>query len=450
MEPPLSDLLLEEDAIEVETHESTVDASDEGDLNISGQNKIILEKADRSLFELHRWHQKGTIVVDPEWQRNYVWDKKRATKLIESFLSDIPVPVIYLGNNGNGKYEVIDGLQRLTSIFDFMDNKFKLQKMELIPELSGKFFKDLDISSQNKLENSILRTFELSSSGSDIHFIVFERINTGSVKLNDMEIRNCLYRGNLNNLLKELSTNADFTSTLNQKSAAERMQDRSLVLRFLAFYVRTYHKCDRGLKKFLNEFLETYRYAPDDKIDEYRKVFSKCMKSCLTVFGNNSFRLKSDITKPGKSFGEWSTRPNAAIFQVISTSFSKYDLSSVTRKSDSIYEEYIDMISTDSLWVDRARRATGETTRLFYVFEEWNKRLDRIMREDTPNDSKRLFSRQLKKELYEISPTCALCNQKIALIDDAALDHDTRYWAGGMTVPENANLVHRHCNQKKG
>lgn len=431
--------------------EEDLDGTDEGDLNTSIDRKITLDKADRSLSEFHRWYKMGRIIVDPEWQRNYVWDTARASKLIESFLLDIPVPVVYLAKTEEGKYEVIDGLQRLTSVFNFFDNKYKLQRLDILSDIAGKKFNELPEASQHKLEDAVLRSFELSSGGGDIHFIVFERLNTGGIKLNDMEIRNCLYRGTLNNLIKELASSDNFRTALDQKGIEKRMQDRSLVLRFLAFYERTHHKCQHGLKRFLNEFLETYRNASSNKIDEYRKVFDQCMKACFTVFGSSAFRLKSEITKPNsKSVGEWATRPNAAIFQVIATSFAKYDLGQITRCADSIYEEYLDLISTDEQWVDRVRRATGETTRLQYAFNTWYQRLDSVLKTQTPNDAKRVFSKQLKREMYNTNPTCELCGQKISLIDDAVLDHDTRYWAGGKTIPENAQLVHRLCNLKKG
>lgn len=437
---------------EEELNNNDVEAMDEGELNVGSPfKKVILDKADRSLSELHRWHKSGRIIIDPEWQRNYVWDVARASKLIESFLLDIPVPVIYLAKNGAGKYEVIDGLQRLTSVFNYLDNKYKLQRLDLLSEHKGKTFAQLPTDVQNKLEDSILRSFELSDSDGDIHFIVFERLNTGGVKLNDMEIRNCLYRGSLNSLIKNLAENENFIKAVSQRNFEKRMQDRSLVLRFLAFYERTHLKCSFGLKKFLNEFLDTYKDINDAKVDEYRKVFEKCMKACITVFGDNAFRLKSDIAKPGKSSsGEWATRPNAAIFQVVATSFARYDYGQVTQKADCIYEGYLDLINTDTAWVDRVRRATGEPTRLKYTFDVWYRKLDEIMQESQPQDSKRTFSLQLKREMFTVNPTCSLCGNKISLIDDAVLDHDERYWIGGKTVPENANLAHRICNLKKG
>jgi Protein of unknown function DUF262/HNH endonuclease len=436
---------------EIEIDEAEMDGSDEGDLNAPLDRKVTLEKADRSLSELHRWYKMGRIIVDPEWQRNYVWDIARASKLIESFLLNIPVPVVYLAKTEDNKYEVIDGLQRLTSVFNYLDNNYKLQRLDILVDIANKSFNELPESSQRKLEDAILRSFELSSGAGDIHFIVFERLNTGGVKLNDMEIRNCLYRGTLNGLIKDLASSSEFNKAINQQNMEKRMQDRALVLRFLAFYERTHHKCKHGLKRFLNDFLETYRNATPEKIDEYKKVFDKCMKACVTVFGDSAFRLKSEITKPNsKSKGEWSNRPNAAIFQVISTSFGNYDLGQITRAADSIYEEYLDLINSDEQWVDRVRRATGEATRLTYAFDIWNRRLESVLSEYTPNDSKRAFSHQLKKELFDADPTCSLCKQRISLIDDAVLDHDIRYWSGGKTIPENAQLAHRLCNLKKG
>ena len=441
-----------DDPVEFDDSEDDVDSMDEGELNAASPfKKVILDKADRSLSELYRWYKSGRIIIDPEWQRNYVWDNSRASKLIESFLLDIPVPVIYLAKNELGKYEVIDGLQRLTSVFKYFDNKYKLQKLDLLNDYKGKLFSELPMEIQNKLEDSILRSFELSDSNGDVHFIVFERLNTGGVKLNDMEIRNCLYRGSLNSLIKDLSKNENFIKAVSQKNFEKRMQDRALILRFLAFYERTHLKCTYGLKRFLNEFLDTYKEANDIKIEEYKRVFEKCMKACITVFGENSFRLKSDIAKPGKfSSGEWASRPNAAIFQVVSTSFCRYDLGQVAQKADSIYESYVDLINSDQVWVDRVRRATGESTRLKYVFDIWLRRIDEIMEQSTPQDIKRTFSRQLKKEMFDSDPTCKLCGNRIALIDDAVIDHNERYWLGGATIPENANLAHRICNLKKG
>jgi len=432
----------------VEPHEIEVEGSDEGDLDLSGEKpKINLDKNDRSLAEFNRWFEKGRLNVDPEWQRKYVWDNKRASKLIESFLIDLPVPVIYLSMNDEGTYEVIDGLQRLTSVFNFFGNKFKLQSLELLPELNGKFFKELDTEIQSKLEDTTLRTFELSqTSPKDLMFLIFERLNTGGMRLNDMEIRNCLYRGKLNDLIKQLSEFDDLKKAINQKGIEKRMTDRLLILRFLAFYQLHYTKARKGLKSFLNEFFETYKNLQDSKADEFTKIFKKASKAAVTIFGNQSFRLRRDKTRGG---GEWASRINATVFQVLMTSFTDKDIGQLTRSADSIYEAYVDLISTDQQWVESVTSATGDYSRIEYTFKTWEERLSKALVDSEPNDKTRLFSKSLKESLYDQDPTCAICNQKITLILDAALDHTERYWEGGKTIPENARLTHRTCNLKR-
>jgi uncharacterized protein with ParB-like and HNH nuclease domain len=425
--------------------EVVVDGVDEGDLDHSDtMTNVVIEKNDRSLAELERWFRDGRLVLDPEWQRNYVWTSKAASRLIESFLIDLPVPVIYLARDAQGTYEVIDGLQRLTSVFKFFDGDLRLTGLEIRPELNGKIFKALERPLQNKLRDVTVRTFELAPNTSkDLMFVIFERLNSGGTALNDMEIRNCLYRGSLNRLIKELAVADDLKSCVNQPNIAKRMMDRLLVLRFLAFYERTYLKATKGLKKFLNDFLDAYRNPPQTKLHEFEREFRKAMRSSVTVFGEYGFRLRKSDSKRAS---EWATRVNAAVFQVISVSFTQYDATHVTRNADAIFEEYLDLVTRDNRWVDAVSRSTGDPERIMYTFEVWNKRLEAVMRETGPNDKTRCFSLALKKEMFAQNPVCAICKQQIRLVNDAALDHEEHYWRGGRTVPENARLVHRLCN----
>ncbi|MGZ5438022.1 MAG: GmrSD restriction endonuclease domain-containing protein [Pyrinomonadaceae bacterium] len=427
-----------------------LEGNDEGDINFTGTTaSISLDKNDRSLSEFYRWYQRRRLVVDPEWQRQYVWDKKRASRLIESFLIDLPVPVIYLAINEENKYEVIDGLQRLTSVFDFFQNKYPLVGLEICSNLNGKKFEQLSPEEQGKIEDTTIRTFELShATPKDLMFIIFERLNTGGMALNDMEIRNCLYRGTLNDLIKELAKNEDFLGCLNQKGLQKRMKDRMLILRFLAFYQMTYSKARKGLKLFFNEFFNTYRNPPEAKIKEFQNVFKKSAKAAHTIFGDKGFRLRRQYEK-GRQGGEWTPSINASVFQVIMVSFAEYDLGASTRNADNIYESYIDLISSDEKWAESVRTSTGDFLRIEYAFTQWYARLKAIMQVAVPNDSQRLFSRSLKEELFAQHNTCEICGQKIALINDSALDHDTQYWNGGQTVPTNARLVHRQCNLER-
>ena len=433
--------------------EAATEGFDEGDFLVELKPPgIIIEKNDRSLSEFQRWYKTGRLIVDPEWQRQYVWDIRRASKLIESILIGVPIPVIYLAGTEEGKYEVIDGLQRLTSVFRFFDNEYQLFGLEIVRDLDRKRYRDLPEVYQNKLNDYTLRTFELAQqTPKDLMFLIFERLNTGGVALNDMEIRNSLFRGGLNQLIKSLASDESFVNAIYQKKISRRMQDRALILRFLAFYERTHLKLRSGLKRFLNEFLETYRNPTSGKLKEFEDQFRKSMKTAVTIFGSDAFRLRREWADGDSHVGaEWATRPNAAVFQVIATSFTRYDLGQLTRAADAIYEEYLDMVSTDDRWCDSVRRATGETSRIEYVFETWGGRLKSVMASNAPNDGIRLFSLQLKKEFFSQASTCALCGQEIKVLNDAVLDHDKHYWRGGKTVPENARLTHRFCNASRG
>ncbi|MGK7956616.1 MAG: DUF262 domain-containing protein [Crocosphaera sp.] len=416
-----------------------VEGNDEGDFCVEPQS-ISLDKSDRSLSEYHKWYMRGRLVINPEWQREYVWDLKKASRLIESFLIGLPVPVIYLAFNEDGAREVIDGLQRLTSVFNFFENKYELRGLEILRQFNGYKFNQLPQNYQEQLEDTTIRSFELpKETNKDLKFLIFERLNTGGVVLNDMEIRNCLYRGKLNDLIRELAKSPEFCQCINQKNLAKRMKDRALILRFLAFLESNYHNARKGMKKFLNDFLDVYRNASEEKITEFRDSFKKAMKASYTIFGDNGFRLRSKR-------GGWSNQVNASIFQVLAVSFTNYDLGALTRRADSICEEYIDLISTDEKWVNSVQTSTGDISRIEYTFTTWQGRLNQVMESSIPNDSQRIFSRKLKEELYQQNPTCNICQQRISTIIDAALDHEIHYWRGGKTIPENARLVHRQCN----
>ena len=282
---------------DIRVDDDELEGADEGDLGeVIKTETVSIEKNDRSLSEFYRWYEEGSLILNTEWQREYVWDKRRASRLIESFLINLPVPVIYLAQNIEGNYEVIDGLQRLTSVFDFFANKYELRGLEIKKDLNGYEFQELSNILQRILKNSTLRTFELSrETPKDLMFLIFERLNTGGISLNEMEIRNCLYRGKMNDLIKELAQFKEFKLCVNQKNIHRRMKDRALILRFLAFYQMTYTKARRGLKAFFNEFCETYKDPTERKLDEFHNQFKKAIKAAFSIFGTNGFRLRHSL-----------------------------------------------------------------------------------------------------------------------------------------------------------
>lgn len=318
--------------------------------------------------------------------------------------------------------------------------------MTVFRDYNGKKFKELPQQARSQIEDAAITAFILSEKTSqDMLFTIFERINTGGVSLNEMEIRNCIFRGRLNERIRLLTKNKDFTEAVNMKNIGDRMLDRSLILRFLAFYEQGFDKASSGLKAFLNRFFDAHRNASEKLLDEYEERFKKAMRSAVSIFGSHAFRLRRYDTKGG---GDWTPRVNASIFQVVATSLASYEHHDVVRNADSIHETYLDLL-TDAKWVDAVSKATGDFQNIRYTFENWNLRLDAVMSNSKGLDSTRLFSKSFKEQLYEQDKDCAICGQRISSMNDAAVDHIEQYWLGGRTIPENARLTHRTCNMKR-
>lgn len=417
---------------------------DEGELDIpEGQRQAIMQPKDVTLFQYHRWHQQGRLNLNPDWQRDYVWKGKRPSFLIESLLMQIPIPVVFLSRTKDGKLEVIDGVQRLTTVFNFFDNKFRLKELEVFKELNGSRFADLDKGLQQGLEDAVITCFELSeNTPQDLRFSTFERINTGGMSLNEMEIRNCIYRGKLNDKIRELSGNSGFRSSINMRNLSDRMLGRNLVLRFLAFDQYKYDKVTSGIKAFLNRFFENHRNPQESMLTEFEKRFKRAMRNSYTVFGSNAFRIRKNDPKGS---GEWASKSNASIFQVISTSLAQFDSVQIARNADAIFEEYLDLLQ-DQRWLDAVTKSTGDTKNIKYAFDSWTARLDELMKNTEGLDSTRLFTANLKKELFESDSTCRICGNEIKTINDSMIDHVDQYWRGGTTIPSNGRLTHRACN----
>ena len=187
--------------------------------------------------------------------------------MVESILLNVPFPSIYTSQEEDSSEIVIDGQQRLISLFSFMDekfpndqNKFKLHGLQVLKELNNKSFKELDRNLQKAFEKYGIQTIVITKdSDIDVKFEIFERLNTGSVKLNDQELRNCIYRGKYNDFIKELSNVEDFQFVLNSPLLSERMLDCELISRFFAFLNNTYLNYKPPMKQFLNNEIRLNR-----------------------------------------------------------------------------------------------------------------------------------------------------------------------------------------------
>ena len=417
----------------------------------STKRRVYTEQGDPEIESLYGKYKRGKLVIQPDFQRHFVWDAKKSSRLIESALLDIPLPVIYISEEKDGKEYVIDGQQRLTAFFSFIDGQFpngidfKLTGLKVFTELNRKSFKEIDEELQDKIRYCKIRTITFRrESEADLKFEIFERLNTGAVSLNDQELRNCIYTGLYNKLLKELSKDADFMYLLGLKKPDKRMKDIELVLRFAAFYHFTYLKYKPPMRKFLNNDMEKYQDISEVDAIELKNAFKNAVTIIKSLLDNHAFKrfYKGDEKNPN---GYWEPKKfNASLYDILMYSFAREDKNEVYQNLDSIREALIYLMTNDQDFIDAIELSTSSVQAVTKRFDKWRLTLQDII--GIARKEPRCFSLKLKEELYKNDSTCAICGQKIQDIDDAAIDHIKQYWAGGKTIPENARLTHRYCN----
>ena len=418
---------------------------------LSNSRNIYTELSDPEIESLHGKFKRNKLVVQPDFQRQFVWDSTKASRLIESALLAIPIPVVYISQEDDGKEYVIDGQQRLTTFFSFIDGSFpdgtdfKLTGLKVYKELNGKRYRDLDDELQDDIRYFKIRTIAFrKESDKNLKFEIFERLNTGSVSLNDQELRNCIYRGEFNLLLRKLSVDPDFVFILGLKKPDKRMKDIELVLRFAAFYHSTYLHYKPPMKNFLNLEAERYRNISPLDAEKLTIAFKNACQITRSMFGNNAFKRFYRGSEKDPS-GYWEAQQfNASLFDVVLFSFADMDKNIIYQNMDSVREAFISLMTENNDFIDSIVLSTSSLQAVTKRFDLWRTALLEVV--GVAKKEPRCFSLQLKNQLYQKNNTCAICGQRINDIDDSAIDHIKQYWLGGQTIPENARLTHRFCN----
>lgn len=275
--------------------------------------------ADLSFRELITMYDEEEL-LKPELQRKYIWEKPEASRFVESILLGLPVPSIFLANTNDSKKLIIDGYQRIMTVYDFVkggiwkkDGKvFKLSNSKKINKRwRGKSFPELSKKEQRKIRSSTIHAivFEQKSPNDNDTSLyqVFERINTGGRALLPQEIRNCVNQGEFNDLLFELNRNEKWRTLFGKNDEDPRMRDLEFILRFLAIdtkFIRTNETSVISLKKYLNEFMGLKKSQKASIIEKRRKKFNSVIEFIFVHFGQNAFYniTGGDETKIRKRF----------------------------------------------------------------------------------------------------------------------------------------------------
>lgn len=286
-----------------------------------GEIRIVTEQARYPLDSIEAMLDSTKYILNPEYQRRKKWDNTRKSRLIESFIMNVPIPPIFLYEVDYSYYEVMDGQQRLTAIYDFYKGEFNLEGLEYWQELNGRNFKDLPEQIKRGIDrrylSSIVLLQETAKSTEEANFlkqIVFERLNSGGEKLTPQETRNALRNGKFNQLCIKLAENDSFRKMwklpleserekkLLESESYRKMEDVELVLRFFA--CRHIAKFKSPVDKFLGNYLKQANSYPDETIRNLENLFNETINLIYSILRDSAFtppRQKHDNKAPLKT-----------------------------------------------------------------------------------------------------------------------------------------------------
>jgi len=268
--------------------------------------KVDFDSFDISVKELISMSDDGIIDIAPEYQRQFRWPVENQSRLIESVFLGIPVPSLFMAANKDGSWELIDGVQRLNSLIHFTGNEeqrkkfgFKsplvLKGMDVLSEYEGASFDDLPQTLKLKFHLRPLKVTTLSDkSDLKVRFDLFERLNTGGIKLTDQEIRACVFRGRFNDFISDLSGDENFNSVVNLPAAKSKDGTKhELVLKFFA-YKNNRNEFDHSVVGFLNDYMAAATTSFNYK--KNRLIFEKTFEALAEELPNGIKRGNRKIT----------------------------------------------------------------------------------------------------------------------------------------------------------
>ena len=318
----------------------------------------------------------GTIFLRPlserpGFQRRYVWSNTLASRLVESILLNVPIPPCYLSQNDDYELDVIDGQQRLYSIYRFVDNQFALSGLEVLKDLNGLRFHKLTSKTRRQLITHTLRLVAITNeSHPEIKFDVFQRLNTNTVPLNAQELRNCVCRGTLNELLKDVVAYKPWLTILRKKKPDKRMRDEELALRFFAWQLHGIESYRTPQKHWLNAAAKAGRAYPVNKIEELSAEWEKAIDVSLVWFApEECFR---------RIFVEKTRAINRALFDLIMTSAARVSPKRAQAVRAQVRRAYKKLLRNDE-FEDLISRAVDHTKRTKRRFQMWEDHIGQVL-----------------------------------------------------------------------
>ncbi len=297
---------------------------------------LLIRNENRTVHDVLRRAEKGSFVMDPDFQRDFIWPEDKQSKLIESVLMRIPLPVFYLAEDPDGRMIVVDGLQRLSTFQRFLSNDLRLRLPDQ-PELNKKTFDQLSAKLQNRVEDCNLILYIIDAKVPErARLDIFERVNSG-IPLSRQQMRNCLYMGPATRFLKDEAASDVFLRATGSSLNSETMRDREFVNRFCAFQLVNLDEYRGDMDEFLAVALRRMNSLSEIDLTNLAKEFHLGLENNYAVFGRHAFRKH----KPSQ---ENRSVLNASLWDVMTTGLSKISADRVASQSEPLRSRFFKLL----------------------------------------------------------------------------------------------------------
>lgn len=335
-------------------------------------NKVDIRTRTMSLDLILKRLKTDAINMNTSFQRNAnLWNVTKQSRLIESILVKFPLPAFYFDGSNDDNWLVVDGLQRLSSLDNFVNKEaFTLRNLEFLEQFNEYTFRKLPSYLQRRIEEFEITAYIIAAgTPKQLKFNVFKRINTGGLPLTTQEIRNALFQGKGIEFLKRITQLKSFKMATSYSIPEDRLQDQEFANRFLAFYLFGNAKYNSDLDGYLNKALEEINLNLEINLEEIEENFDRAMKASYKIFAEDAFRKRYNIEDKRKPI-------NKALFEVWAVLLSKLNETQtevLIRKKNDLKNRFINLLNEDEVFNKAITSGTGEKSRVRKRFGEINR-----------------------------------------------------------------------------
>ena len=315
----------------------------------------MIRNESRTVYDVLRRIERDQFVMHPDFQRDFIWNEVKQSKLIESVLMRIPLPVFYLAEDQEGRMVVVDGLQRLTTFKRFVDGELGLRLTDH-PELNGKRFGDLSAKLQNRIEDCNLTLYIIDAKVPErARLDIFERVNSG-MPLTRQQMRNSLYSGRSTRFLNEESATELFLKVTGRSLRSSTMRDREFVNRFCGFHLLNLEDYHGDMDDFLADALRHMNNLDEHQISTLSSDFRNGLRNNWIVFGEHAFRKHTE-TQDRRSV------INASLWDVMITGLSRLEPDRVESRAHYLRYEFYQFMKFPE-FIEAITYGTNDTRRV--------------------------------------------------------------------------------------